>query len=494
MSKAFEVGTMAMNHTNDTPIFNLKAVVQETGLKPDTLRAWERRYGLPDPKRTASGHRLYTQRDIDTLKWLIARQDEGLNISRAVALWHELEREYGDPLQGNLSAPQHTAVTEVLPAPNNHPAAATGTTRDGDTLAQLHDRWVAACLAFDEQSAEATLSSAFALFPVETVCIELLQRALATIGVGWYKGTVTVQQEHFASALALRRMEALLAATPPPTRNERILVGCPPEESHTFVPLLLSLMLRRRGWNVIYLGADVPLRSLELTVKTTRPALVVLTAQQLHTATGIFEMGQVLLAERVPLAFGGLVFNHLPELTEVIPGHFLGNRLDEAVRQIERIMPTPVLQPALRTVARDYVDALHHFQERRSRIEADVWKSMEHTGMPQRHLVGANSSIGRNIIAAVTLGDMDYLGPDLEWIEGLLVNHYQMPVHLLDDYLNAYYAAARSHLGERGKPILLWMENLIGIESDSTMQRVEQAAQRGQASDRLQSGPTIPSR
>ncbi len=63
---------------DDTPIYNLKAVVQETGLKPDTLRAWERRYGsLPEPNRTGGGHRLYSQQDINTLKWLLARQDEG---------------------------------------------------------------------------------------------------------------------------------------------------------------------------------------------------------------------------------------------------------------------------------------------------------------------------------------------------------------------------------------------------------------------------------
>jgi DNA-binding transcriptional MerR regulator len=72
---------------DETPTFNLKAVIQETGLKPDTLRAWERRYGLPSPKRTPGGHRLYSGRDIDMLKWLIARQEEGLSISRAVELW-----------------------------------------------------------------------------------------------------------------------------------------------------------------------------------------------------------------------------------------------------------------------------------------------------------------------------------------------------------------------------------------------------------------------
>ena len=50
------------------PVYNLKAVVKETGLTPSTLRAWERRYGFPEPIRTAGGHRLYSQRDIDILK------------------------------------------------------------------------------------------------------------------------------------------------------------------------------------------------------------------------------------------------------------------------------------------------------------------------------------------------------------------------------------------------------------------------------------------
>ena len=63
-----------MSETTETPIYNLKVVVQETGIKPDTLRAWERRYGLPNPARTEGGHRLYSQYDIDTLKWLSARQ------------------------------------------------------------------------------------------------------------------------------------------------------------------------------------------------------------------------------------------------------------------------------------------------------------------------------------------------------------------------------------------------------------------------------------
>ena len=83
------------------PYFNLKAVVQQTGLKPDTLRAWERRYGLPTPERSAGGHRLYTRHDMDTIKWLRARQREGLSIKRAVDLWRQLESK-GQDLQPQI--------------------------------------------------------------------------------------------------------------------------------------------------------------------------------------------------------------------------------------------------------------------------------------------------------------------------------------------------------------------------------------------------------
>ena len=48
---------------------------------------------MPNPHRTPGGHRLYSQHEIDVLKWLLARQDEGMSISHAVQLWHQIEDE-----------------------------------------------------------------------------------------------------------------------------------------------------------------------------------------------------------------------------------------------------------------------------------------------------------------------------------------------------------------------------------------------------------------
>ena len=96
-----------------TPAYNLKVVLKETGLAADTLRAWERRYGLPMPQRTAGGHRLYSQRDIETIKWLMKRQEEGLSISRAVDMWNEQLASGTDPLAASM--PTSRIPTSTMP-------------------------------------------------------------------------------------------------------------------------------------------------------------------------------------------------------------------------------------------------------------------------------------------------------------------------------------------------------------------------------------------
>ncbi|NOH02063.1 MAG: MerR family transcriptional regulator [Chloroflexi bacterium] len=94
-----------------SPAYNLKAVLRETGLAADTSRARERRYGLPAPRRGAGGHRLYSQYDIEIVKWLIARRAEGLSISRAVDLWNEITASGSGPLAG--LAPSSLAALTV---------------------------------------------------------------------------------------------------------------------------------------------------------------------------------------------------------------------------------------------------------------------------------------------------------------------------------------------------------------------------------------------
>tara|TARA_R110002050_G_scaffold9504_1_gene33375 strand:+ start:534796 stop:535701 length:906 start_codon:yes stop_codon:yes gene_type:complete len=68
------------------PIFNIGDVSQQTGVAAITLRAWERRYGLIKPERTAKGHRFYTQANIDDIRKIIAWLNRGVAISKVAAL------------------------------------------------------------------------------------------------------------------------------------------------------------------------------------------------------------------------------------------------------------------------------------------------------------------------------------------------------------------------------------------------------------------------
>lgn len=427
---------------SEGPFFNLKAVVRQTGLSPDTLRAWERRYGLPAPKRSSGGHRLYSRRDIETIQWLIGRQREGLSIKRAVELWFQLEAEAA-------SLAQPAAI--VRPAPP---------VETGETIARLREEWIAACLAYDEQTAEQVLTQAFALYPPEVVATELLEKAVAWIGEGWYRAEVTVHHEHFASALAVRRLESWIQSAPPPSRSGRILAACPAGELHVIGLLLLTLFLRRRGWGVIYLGADVPTEQLETAVQSVQPRLVILAAQQLATAATLWEAVQRLQSERVPLAYGGLVFNRIPRLRGRIAGHFLGETLDAALTTIESFMavarPTPRAEP----IPARYLEAREHYQERQSLLEADLIQTLYAGGMALSDLQRANRELSLRIGAALTLGGMDLLDAEIAWLEGMLSHHRRSPGSL-DTYLEAYGRAVQKHLDARGEPIKAWFRRFV---------------------------------
>jgi DNA-binding transcriptional MerR regulator len=429
----------------DKVTFNMKAVVRETGLKPDTLRAWERRYGLPQPRRSSGGHRLYSERDIDTLKWLIFRQEEGFSISRAVDLWHQLESEGQDPLQAMPLISARTTITPII-----------GTTMEG-----LHQEWIEACKAFDEAKAEQVLTRAFALYPPEAVCIQILMKSLSEIGKEWYRGDITIQQEHFASELAIRRLETLISASPPPTLAGRILILCPAGEDHTFSSLLLTYLLRRNGRYALFLGANVPQAHLQEAIAKIKPHLIILTAQQLHTAANMLEMINALQKYSFHLAFGGRIFNLIPSIRDRIPGHFLGEDLEKAPERIAHLLnQTPSPLKPVQGPSQDLRRTQDIFRDRLTDIEGLVRERMKPAAIPYMQLVIANRNMAQNIIAALSLGDISLLETDMKWMEGLLRNH-GIRDDSLKDYLAVYADAVRKETDDRARIISDYLTALL---------------------------------
>jgi len=432
-----------MSDVANNPMFNLKVVLRETGIKADTLRAWERRHGLPAPERTSGGHRLFAQRDIETVKWLLARQEEGLSISRAVDLWRNIESRNLDPL---LEMDYPTQAKIGIPL-----------AQLGGEIQELRAAWIAACKRFDEQGADQILNQAFALFPPEVVSLDLLTRALAEIGDGWYQSEVTVQQEHFASAQATRRIEALIAASPAPTIPGPILVICPPGEEHTFSSLLITFLIRRSGREAIFLGANVPITHLDEMTESMNPKLAVLSAQQLNSAAALRRMALFLLECRIPVAFGGRIFNVIPDLQNRIPGTFLGQELRNVPSIVDRLVRSPSPKPTIEPVSTAHQNATNQFLQKQNQIDAYV---VEHSEAPYNHISLANFNLGQNIKASLELGDIAFLGEDISWIRGLL-DYHNIPEELIDSFLPRYVEALEVVMGEDGSMIAEYLDDLI---------------------------------
>lgn len=309
-----------LNNFDDTPLYNIKAVERRTGLPRATLRAWERRYRVSVPQRTASGYRLYAERDIMTLLWLKAQVEQGLAISQAVQKLHTMLAEGKEP-----------ATAGAIPAsPPGSPA-----------LLGLRTRLLNRLMAFDEVGAEATLSEAFALHPLEVVVTEVISPVLVEIGEAWHRGEATIIAEHFASAYLRRRLSALLQAYPP-ANGPVVMVACAPGEWHETGALVLALMLRRRGHAVLYLGQNLASDDgLLQEIRQQRPAVLCLSANSEVTAANLGALAQR-IAEMAPprplVVFGGQVFNQHPELRATIRGVFVAETAEAATRQIAALL------------------------------------------------------------------------------------------------------------------------------------------------------------
>ena len=417
-----------------TPNYNMNAVVKMTGVKAETIRSWERRYGLPTPERTPSGHRRYSEDDVALISWLSSQQQQGVSISSAVAQW----RSTGGQMQAPLSS------------------TATGS----DRLEALCQQWIAACLDFDRLRAEQVLADAFAMFSPEQVSLGILLRGMVEMGNGWRQGEVTIQQEHFASALTMRRLENLLSSTPPPWRSDKIMLGCAPSDNHTFSPMLLTYLLRRQGWEVVYLGANVPVTAYRETVEQVQPALIILSAQRLHAAAQLIDVHEAIADQPVIFAYGGQIFNYQPELTELVPGEFLGRKMEDVPQQVESLLRTGGNPTMRKPLAPDLLALQESFVQRHTLVESTIWQTFLAQESSTKLLSSLNRELFEAIQASLKLGDLNLLSQDPSFLTELLVSYDYTDAYLFT-YLYAYRLGLEAHLGSQGQPLIAWLDSLL---------------------------------
>jgi DNA-binding transcriptional MerR regulator/methanogenic corrinoid protein MtbC1 len=256
-------------------VYTIGHAARLTGVPSATIRAWERRYGLVRPVRTEGGYRLYDEQGLQLLRAMGALVAAGWSPSQAAEhLRADLFPEAGSqPPTGDGSR-----VSEGGDDGEGRSAAAS--TVDSATDADGSGAWDVTALArgaaeLDPAAIDQAITAAFAGGPLEEVVEAWLMPALEMLGAQWRAGRVDVAGEHVVSATLHRRLgNELDAATP--NGGPRVAVGLPRGAQHELGILAFSVLLRRAGVDVLYLGADLPAQHWVRVVQQQRPAAVVI--------------------------------------------------------------------------------------------------------------------------------------------------------------------------------------------------------------------------
>jgi DNA-binding transcriptional MerR regulator len=274
---------------------------RRTGVSPELLRAWERRYGLLQPTRSAGGLRLYGPDDLERVLRMQQHLAEGLAAAEAAAL-----------------AGESGGDTDALAF---DPASAR---RDLG----------AALEAFDEPFAQAILDSLVSLTTVDAMLEDVVLPYLHELGERWERGEVSVAQEHFASAVLRGRLLGLARGWGRGL-GPRALLACLPGEQHDLGLIAFGLALRARGWRIAYLGGDMPIESLVSAARAVEPAFIVLSAVDVKSFRR-FASELTSLAREYRLCLGGAGAREAEAKAAgatLLPGGPIGeaNRLTELV-------------------------------------------------------------------------------------------------------------------------------------------------------------------
>jgi DNA-binding transcriptional MerR regulator len=261
--------------------FPISHIAKLTGIPPVTLRAWERRYGLPKPRRTASGHRVYSMEEVALIQRVTALMAKGYTVSRAV----ERVR-----LENNLVREPAAAAPAV----------------ERERWQGYRERMLNAIDHFDTAGLEAAYSEPLTLFPIDLIIDEVLLPVLETLGEQWEQREDGIAREHFFSAFLRNKIGSRFNHEISRAQGPALLLACLPGEAHEMGLMLFGLAACARGYRVLYLGADLPLMQLLPVLDKVRPRAVALSGTTVPLSAELRDgLRQIKQHTDVPLYLGG---------------------------------------------------------------------------------------------------------------------------------------------------------------------------------------------
>jgi DNA-binding transcriptional MerR regulator len=214
--------------------YTLNDLERLTGIKPDTIRIWERRYGLTVPGRTFTNRRRYSGDDLRKL----------LNVSVLLRNGYRISKIAG--------------MSEKEIAENTTNVSKINASKDDFT-----DSLLKAMTNLDEVAVNEIMLKAVIIFGIEKTFSEIVFPFLRKVGLMWHTGMINIASEHFISNIFRRRLIAAFDNLKEPMAGEgkKVLLFLPEKELHELGLLFFAFIIRQEGHRILYLGQSTPLQA-----------------------------------------------------------------------------------------------------------------------------------------------------------------------------------------------------------------------------------------
>jgi DNA-binding transcriptional MerR regulator len=276
-------------------MFTIGALSRATGVPPDTLRTWERRYGFPKPERTDTGHRRYSQATVERLR--LVREALQLGHRAANIIHAELAT-----LRGLVEEGREQEASETEPAIG----------------LRVVERWIELIRRFDGRGFERELRASLATLGVPSFLALRAAPFIQALGDRWADGLIGVRHEHFASErlgeFFIRQWRPLSDACSGPA----VVCATPAGERHALGLQMAAFTLALNNVRVVYLGADLPAHEVAEAVTQHAARAVVLSAAQGSDRARVAAECATLrdsLGPEFPIVAGGVGFSGIAGVT-----------------------------------------------------------------------------------------------------------------------------------------------------------------------------------
>ena len=291
-------------------LYTIGTVSKLTGVGAITLRAWERRYGLIQPIRKESGHRLYSRAHIDQINRITALTQKGMRISQI--------------------------RPEML---ESDAATDSDDSENGDTWNEYLNSMIAAIISFDENRLEEIYNEVLSLYPIGLVTRKLLSPLLIELGLRWESQQGSVAEEHFFAFYLRNKLGARFHHRSRGTPGPLLLLAGLPGEYHEIALLIFALAAHEAGYKLLTLGANMPLNELAAVAQKRNCTAMVLSGAIEPSREVLTEDLPALVNESsVPVLIGGLSSVYACDAINHAGAESLGRDIDHGLQRLAEII------------------------------------------------------------------------------------------------------------------------------------------------------------